>query len=360
MFDWEEKGEGSLVREAPGGRVHVVEPTHDGWNLFTIPSRSDPGAPRSPDFFWFDRDFDDLLAVATACDGFWIRRDASSLLPDRTLTREFDGHRLTASFRRGSFSASVWSPGEDREIGRYFGGLNNCLSGFVTGRLTIQGSRHVDERLRGRGFGNALIDIAEEVTGLIALPHGYLGTTGVLSEAADRSWQGRWRRNGMTPLDQTPDVSMRAEGMAASRTHGVMRFGWDDYRCGVELASRMGLGLTTISTPKSRSGDGFFPSSTDAKLAFATREDGSVISLRGLSDIDQAVAHNLWLARDEADKDECTRAFIAPEDIGQILASISNQSGFYLPNSAGAGIAEAVVSREQARGMKPVLPGMAF
>lgn len=360
MTDWTERGDGSLMREAPGGRTHVVEPTHDGWNLFTVPARQNRGEYRSPEFFWFDSDFEALLKIAEGCDGFLVRRDDAASLPPRKSKKDFDGHVLTASFQRGTFNASVWSKDGNKEIGRYFGSLNNCLAGHVMGRLTVQGTRNVNEDIRGRGFGNALIDIVEETTGLMAVPHGYLGTDGSLSEQARKSWQGRWTRNSLTPLDVTPDVAQRAMGMAASKSHMVMRFGTDDFACGLKIAASLGIGLTTVSTPGSRAGMGFFPKENDTAFAFATAHDGTVVSLRGLQDFEEALSHNLWLAREESTLSDCEVSYLPPDKVMELATARAVPSGFFAPRSEGEDIAASIVEREIHRPARPVLSTMRF
>ena len=346
MREWVESKDGSFRRSAPGGRLHVIEQNDDGHSLFTVPATEGRKPMRSADFFWHGEDLTDLTTVAESCDTYWKSHDAARRRAASTISRNLDGLTMTATFERGSFDARLWESGGKRPVGNYFGTLNNAVTGYVFGELTIQGSQFLDDAYHGRGLGSALVDLAEELTGLRAVPHGFMGTTGTLSQMAARSWKGRAVRKPVLGMDGDPAVIARATGIVPSRQREAARLGTDDYRCGLTLASRLGYGLTTVSVIGcSPSLSGFFPEDTEINFAFPTRPDGSVVSLRGLDDLQDAISHNLWVMRMQKLPSECKTDFMAPAQVAAASAEMDRPGGLFF-RSSGLEAAEIVMARE--------------
>jgi hypothetical protein len=305
---WEARND-KWTTSAPGHRRHFIEETEDGWNLWT----------RGPslEFYWFSNSLEDLGGVVASTDAFWKRHDEAGKRK-ATITTELQGLKATASFERGHFDVQLWSKDGEVALGRYFGGLNNALSGFVLEELTIQGSRYLDESQRGRGLGAGLIDIAEQVTGLRAVPHGHMGTTGSASESALKSWQSRRRMQGVPGMEQRSDVDARAALLPEIEARRGLRFDSDSYDRGLAIADSLGLGLTTVSFPDT--GFSFFPKFKGIEYAYATRSDGSVITGIGADSIEAAIANSLRLDASDKAVADASVSFIEESDVVKAIS----------------------------------------
>ncbi len=300
--------------------MHVVIFEDGGCDFFTIPVSQASLPVRAVDFFWHVKGVDQLDDVASSCDEYWMAFDDAKGQAAKSISRKVDGMTLMAEVFNSTFDARIIAPCGRITLGRYHGTLNNAVSGFVLGELTIQGSQWLDEPLRGQGLGSALVDLAEEICELRAVPHGFMGTTGLLSSMAAKSWQGRAARRPVPGMEGKADVSARAAGIDESLAREQLYLGTDDLDVGLDIAERLGLGVTLVRSPRGP-GSAFFPVDHDVSFAFATHADGSIVSLRGLTDIDAAVKHNLWISREDARPEDCAFESIPAERVSAMLDS---------------------------------------
>lgn len=334
---WEARND-RWTASAPGSRRHFIEAADDGWHLWT--------RGHSFLFYWFSKSLAELGDVAAAADDFWKRHDEAAALKSNKITTKLQGLKATASFERGHFDVKLWSDNGDRVVGHYFGGLNNALSGFVLDELTIQGSRHLDESLHGRGLGAGLIDIAEQVTGLRAVPHGFMGTTGATSEAAWKSWQSRKRTKAVPGMEGRADIAAKAATLPEIEARRGLRFDSDTYERSLAIADSLGIGLTTVSFPDA--GPSFFPKFNDIQYAFATRADGSVITGTGVDNVEAAIESSLRLDASDKMVSDAVIGFIEPHDIAKAIAERETPGSYQVSKISELALG-IVKEREQRR-----------
>lgn len=315
---WEARSD-KWTTSAPGSRRHFIEAADDGWHLWT--------RGHSFLFYWFSNSLSELGDVVAATDEFWKRHDEAAAVKSNKITTELQGLKATASFEMGHFDVRLWSEKDDQVVGHYFGGLNNALSGFVLGELTIQGSRHLDGSLHGRGLGAGLIDIAEQVTGLRAVPHGFMGTTGSTSESAWKSWQSRKRTKAVPGMEGRADIEARAAMLPEIEARRSLRFDSDSYERGLAVADSLGIGLTTVSFPDT--GFSFFPKFNGIHYAFATRGDGTVVTGTGMDSLEAAITRSLRLDASDKAVADAVIGFIEPHDIAKAITERRETPGFY-------------------------------
>ncbi|MBY3432768.1 hypothetical protein HFN89_01080 [Rhizobium laguerreae] len=334
---WEVKND-KWTAPAPGSRRHFVEAVDDGWQLWT----RGPGVK----FYWFSRSIHELEAIVAKNDSHWLEFDAAKAKAPVSITAELAGLKATAHSERGSFDVRLWSADGERCVGYYFGGLNNATSGFVLGELTVQGTRHLDEGPRGRGLGAGLIELAERVCGLRAVPHGFMGTDGTTSNDAWKSWQSRALRQAVPGMEGRTDIDARAAMLPEMKARRALKFNVDDYDRGLLLARELGLGLVTVSFGSRTTG--FFPVFNDVSYAFPLRADESVVSGAGLDDLDSAIASNLVLGASDKRLEDAVIGSIPAHRIEAEIASRST-SDFYRPLTIDPIALEIVKNREARR-----------
>jgi transposase len=322
---------------------HFIEAVDDGWQLWT----RKPGVA----FYWFSKSIDELEAIVAKTDANWVEHDAAMATPSASIITELAGLKATAHYDRGQFNVRLWSTEENRVVGTYFGGLNNPVATFVLDELTIQGTRHLDENLRGRGIGAGLIDLAEKVCGLRAVPHGFMGTDGKTSGDAWKSWQSRKLRQPVPGMERKANVEARAALLPEMAARRALKFNTDDYDRGLVLANEFGLGLTTVSFCAKQAG--FFTTSNDVSYAFPTRADGSVVSGAGIDELNSAISNNLILDVSENRLEDAEVSFIEAESVALKIEK-RNSTDFYRPLEIDPKLVELVREREANR------PGMAL
>jgi hypothetical protein len=323
---------------ATGGRRHFIEAVDDGWQLWT----RKPGVA----FYWFTKSIDELEAIVAKTDAHWVEYDAAMARPSATISAELAGLKATARYDRGQFDVRLWSEDGQRVVGTYFGGINNPLATFVLDELTIQGTRHLDESLRGRGVGAGLIDLAESVCRLRAVPHGFMGTDGETSDDAWKSWQSRKSRQPVPGMEGRADIDARAAMLPEMAARRALKFNTDDYDRGLLLAKELGLGLSTVSF--GARGAGFFPAFNDVTFAFPTQADGSVVSGCGVDDLNSAISNNLLLNASDKRLEDAEVGFVEAENVE---AEIENRRspGFDRPLTIDPIVVEIVRGREAKR-----------
>jgi putative ubiquitin-RnfH superfamily antitoxin RatB of RatAB toxin-antitoxin module len=297
-------------------------------------------------FYWFSKSIDELEAIVEKTDAHSVQYDAAKAKPSATITTELAGLKATARCHRGQFDVRLWSEDEQRVVGTYFGGLNNPMATFVLDELTIQGTRHLDERLRGCGVGAGLIDLAEKVSGLRAVPHGFMGTDGSTSDDAWKSWQSRKLRQPVPGMEGRADIDARAAMLPEMAARHTLKFNTDDYDRGLLLARELGLGLTTVSFGSNPAC--FFPSFNDVVYAFPTRSDGSVVSGTGGDDLNSAISNNLILNVSDKRLDDADIGFIEAENVEAKIED-RKSPGFYRPLTIDPLMVEIVREREVKR-----------
>lgn len=323
---------------ANGGRRHFIEAVDDGWQLWT----RKPGVA----FYWFTRSIDELEAIVAKTDAHWVEHDAALERPSISITTELAGLKATAHYDRGQFNVRLWSAEENRVVGTYFGGFNNPVATFVLDELTIQGTRHLDENLRGRGIGAGLVDLAEKACGLRAVPHGFMGTDGTTSHDAWKSWQSRKLRQPVPGMEGKADVEARAALLPEMAARRALKFNPDDYDRGLLLASEFGLGLTTVSFGAKEAG--FFPAFNDVSYAFPTRADGSVVSGAGIDELNSAISNNLILDVSHKRLEDAEIGFIEAECVETTIEE-RNTPAFYRTLTIDPLMVEIVKEREAKR-----------
>jgi hypothetical protein len=335
---WEVRDNRWTKASTSGSRRHFIEAVDDGWQLWT----RNPGVS----FYWFSRSLEELGAIVDKTDAQWVDCDAAKAKPSATITTELAGLKATARYDRGQFDVRLWSEDGQRVVGTYFGGVNNPVATFVLGELTIQGTRHLDEGLRGCGIGAGLIDLAEKVSGLRAVPHGFMGTVGSTSDDAWKSWQSRKRRQPVPGMEGRADVEARAAILPEMAARQALKFHSDDLDRGLVLANELGLGLTTVSFGSKPAC--FFPSPSDVAYAFATRTDGSIISGSGCDDLNSAISNNF--VNDVSDKrlEDADVAFIEAENV-QAEIEKRKSPGFRHPLEVDPILVDLIRDREARR-----------
>jgi hypothetical protein len=188
--------------------------------------------------------------------------------PSTTTVRKIeDGLALVGTFKSGSFRVTV--AGQMETIGHYEGSLNNAMSTYVLGRPAIQGSEWLVNKGRGRGLGDRMRDMAEEITGLVAVPHGRNFAPGGLSDAAVRSWTRRAAGRhvpGLAPdvkveerlrLAELNEASLRDRRWASSLPTSLAisaRTGWDVVVGSLDGRPTFGWAVDETDTPLSPAG----------------------------------------------------------------------------------------------------------
>ncbi|MCS4088540.1 hypothetical protein [Rhizobium sp. BK176] len=335
---WEVRNNKWMAASASGSRRHFIEAVDDGWQLWT----RNPGVT----FYWFSRSIDELEAIVEKTDAQWVEYDVAKAKRSATITTELAGLKATARYDRGQFDVRLWSGDERRVVGTYFGGINNPLATFVLDELTIQGTRHLDESLRGCGIGAGLIDLAEKVSDLRAVPHGFMGTDGSTSDDAWKSWQSRKLRQPVPGMEGRADIDARAAMLPEMAARRALKFHSDDYDRGLLLARELGLGLTTVSFGSQPAC--FFPSFNDVAYSFPTRADGSIVSGAGCDDLNAAISNNFLLDVSDKRLEDAELGFIEAENIDAEIGR-RETPGFYRPLTIDPVMVELVREREARR-----------
>ncbi len=165
-----------------------------------------------------------------------------------SLTRDV-GHGLLADVARmpgGFFRVELRKNGGVR-VGTYEGFINRSLSSFVLGQATIQGAEMLADRYRGLRLGDAMRDLAEEIMGVPAVPHGRNFAPGGLSDAAARSWSRRARERHVPGI--TPDLAVNIRRRLAewSQERIEHRSWMASLPVAVAISDRAGFDLVVVS-----------------------------------------------------------------------------------------------------------------
>lgn len=277
---WEKREDGSLERLGPVGDMHRLQPVTRGWRLTHFPPGLTPDIWHA-DFFWEAEEDDQLVRFST----FLAEHSLLNTLIERetkAVSKNADGYLAVANWRdENSFTAFLVSP-SGKTIGNYSGGINTPVATFVLGQRTIHGSQYMDKEFMGRGLAHLLVDVAEKLTGLPAVPHGHMCTPGTCSEAAWRFWTKRAtsRKVPGMPADEMAEArNSAAQEMERRRLATMMP---DTPELAAQLARSVGADLIVAEQ--------------EGKIGFAwSLLDGRRSSLSGLLNDDAILKHNLNL-----------------------------------------------------------------
>lgn len=353
MMDWVLEGK-SYTRVTSSGQVHIIEERPDGWEFRS----HDPDrlSVRKHVFYWHETELADLFDVAKLVDALEIKRAEFEDAPKTFEIVPLSDQVNAGVTWHGRYFDVCLRDLEGVEIGRYYGGLNSQLSDFVYGEVTITGSQEIDEGPhRGKGYASKAVDAAEKVMGLRAVPHGRMFAPGHLSDLAAESWRKRNLRTPVLGMNDEPEILDRYRRMLDTNARHTARFSLDRYDVGLRLAKALGYGLTLVTVDADRGNRPYFDESTSREgysYAFATREDGSVVSMAGENGIAEAVEWNLRLeglsGDDEKHPPTYSTVTVAFEEVVERHAARRQTGVFWAPDTVDREPLERVARRELA------------
>jgi hypothetical protein len=274
-----------MRRTLPTGQTCSITCDRDGWNLEIHYSATQNNLPNRL-AYWNAPTIEDVLDFASCAERHYARIEALRAKGDDTRRRQIDGDLLAVVRREDGlrFRISLHHR-DDGEVGHYFGAANGPLQAWIMGEDTIQGSRTLREGFRGRGLGEVLVDLAEEVMGLPAVPHGHAFARGDTSVSAKRAWNRRAGSRRVPGMDGDPEMLRRMAEAARVAALDDTRSRADLPSLGAAVAAAHGLDLSVARLP-----DG-------VSFAWAIARGGEAVTASGRADDDAAALRlNLVLA----------------------------------------------------------------
>lgn len=276
---WDLTNAGSRRAIGVGGHAYLLDEVHVGWRISQYRKDRRPD-PNSCSFIWESQSLEELWSMVQTLESqssrmvaLVARRGHAQMVTDLD-----GGFRVVASTNGFDFEAVLYD-GSGRQIGDYCGFLNTPQPTFILGQDTIQGSQNLDDQYRGQGFGARLVDAAEELMGLSAVPHGYLFTPGTTTKEADRFWAKRADAGRVPGLPLSNEILARFEQVSLFDER--IRQGFDHVELGVEAALTQGYDLCVAED-----GD-------RACFAWPVANDGRHISRTGYADSRRIVEANV-------------------------------------------------------------------
>jgi hypothetical protein len=296
----------TATRSSATGQFHVVSTDKDGWNLEVF-FKQEQRSFSNILFYWNSDDLGELLSVNREIEEVFVRRAVAETLPPIKEVRDL-GNGISARLKRDGLGFEVRLSREGDGIGQYWGTWNKPLTAWILGEDTIQGARSLKPEYHGPAFrlGNAMIDLAEEVSGLRAVPHGHMYSPGEASDMAMNSWAKRSARQGVPGMEGDAAIEDRFLRASIVKQVETRRYTGDRFAHGYNTALETGRDLFVVLDRPRVDWQGVSVSCEDTVM-FAWALDGNArpVTVCGYDDHETVLRHNLFLAgyyHDEVDE----------------------------------------------------------
>lgn len=268
--DWTNGRGGSLEYQDDNVRL-LARPCPDGWMLFTTDETGD--VPYRPDFRWAAETLQMLEGMAAFIIDYSSKK--AELTAQRDVQKEIElegGWKLVARREEGTnFRVTLRTETGD-EAGEYVGFVNTPLPTFVLGEMTIHGSQILSEVARGNGIADKMRDVAEELMGLKAVPHGRNFTQGSLSEAAAKSWARRVAAKRVPGITPEIAVNVRRELAKAVQDRFIELYFADSLASSIDISASTGCDIIVGYVDQ------------EPAFAWALSPEGTPVSTSGIID----------------------------------------------------------------------------